>query len=135
MATRMGCGPSAWVRAQGPRVTAVQMWTRCVGIKLRVPRHGQRHPLKVRRSGGPQQLTQFGLLPPVDVTGAPNTATHTQLGVSDRSAREIAQLGPETRTYRSAFAWWTSCVAEGRCTEAGVRMLRYPWLPGRPRGK
>lgn len=45
------------------------------------------------RCGGPQQVMQLGLLPPVDVTSAPHSMARTYAGVSDRSRfRNLAWL-------------------------------------------
>jgi hypothetical protein len=81
----MGCRIRGCV--PGPRVTVIQLRTKCGSIRADLASTGPEANPNVRRRWGPQQIAEIGLRSPVEVMDGKAVRTRAHTGVSDGSGR------------------------------------------------
>jgi hypothetical protein len=91
-----------WISsACGPLLARLRLANcpRSIRYSGRSNRSAEHYDANLNRCVRPQQVAQIDLRSPADVTSAPNTATQTQLGVSDRSAQALGRRPANSRTF------------------------------------
>src|SRR5262249_34495975 len=117
-----------WISsACGPLLARLRLANcpRSIRYSGRSNRSAEHYDANLHRCVRPQQVAQIDLRSPADVTSAPNTATQTQLGVSDRSAQALGRRPANSRTFplSAPKAWRCGGGLAGRQHRYEVRLV------------